>query len=178
MNTKLGFTATLLTAGLLTVPALAADREDYNAFSQAKTSLTQAINTAEKAQGGQARAVDAEFDHDDGKSLYEIKVMSGDQVMTYHIDAVSGQSTKSEEQGALADFLGVNKVDPAKLTGAKTTLAQAIGVAEQNTNGKAIEAEVDEDTGGIHYEVTVLVGDDTREVEVDGSTGEILKTNR
>jgi uncharacterized membrane protein YkoI len=178
MNTKLGFTATLLTAGLLTVPALAADREDYNAFSQAKTSLTQAINTAEKAQGGQARAVDAEFDHDDGKSLYEIKVMSGDQVMTYHIDAVSGQSTKSEEQGALADFLGVNKVDPDKLTSAKTTLAQAIGVAEQNTNGKAIEAEVDEDTGGIHYEVTVLVGDDTREVEVDGSTGEILKTNR
>ena len=88
MNTKLGFTATMLTVGLLTAPVLAADRDDYNAFSQAKTSLTQAIQTAEKAQGGQARAVDAEFDHDDGKSLYEIKVMSGDQVMTYHIDAV------------------------------------------------------------------------------------------
>jgi uncharacterized membrane protein YkoI len=178
MNTKLGFTATMLAAGLLATPALAADRDDYKAFSQSSTSLTQAIQTAEKAQGGQARAVDAEFDHDDGKSLYEIKVMSGDQVMTYHIDANSGQSTKSEEQGALADFLGVNKVDPAKLTGAQTTLAQAIGVAEQNTNGKAIEAEVDEDTGGIHYEVTVLVGDDTREVEVDGSTGQVLKTNR
>jgi uncharacterized membrane protein YkoI len=178
MNTKLGFTATLLAAGFLATPALAADRDDYKAFSQSSTSLTQAIQAAEKAQGGQARAVDAEFEHDDGKSQYEIKVMSGDQVMTYHIDAVSGQSTKSEEQGALADFLGVNKVDPAKLTGAKTTLAQAIGVAEQNTNGKAIEAEVDEDTGGIHYEVTVLVGDDTREVDVDGSTGEILKANR
>ena len=177
MNTKLGFTATLLTVGLLTTPVLA-DEEDYNAFSQAKTSLTQAIQTAEKAQGGQARAVDAEFDHDDGKSIYEIKVMSGDQVMTYHIDAVSGQSTKSEEQGALADFLGVNKVDPAKLTGAQTTLAQAIGVAEQNTNGKAIEAEVDEDTGGVHYEVTVLVGDDTREVDVDGATGQVLKAER
>jgi uncharacterized membrane protein YkoI len=178
MNTKLGFTATLLTVGLLTTPVLAADDDDYNAFNQAKTSLTQAIQTAEKAQGGQARAVDAEFDHDDGKSLYEIKVMSGDRVMTYHIDAVSGQSTKSEEQGALADFLGVNKVDPAKLNAAQTTLAQAIGVAEQNTNGKAIEAEVDEDTGGIHYEVTVLVGDEAREVEVDGSTGQILKADR
>ena len=178
MNTKLGFTATLLTVGLLTAPVLAADDEDYNAFNQAKTSLTQAIQTAEKAQGGQARAVDAEFDHDDGKSIYEIKVMSGDQVMTYHIDAVSGQSTKSEEQGALADFLGVNKVDPAKLNAAQTTLAQAIGVAEQNTNGKAIEAEVNEDTGGVHYDVTVLVGDDTREVEVDGSTGQVLKTER
>jgi uncharacterized membrane protein YkoI len=178
MNTKLGFTATMLTVGLLATPVLAADRDDYKAFNQAKTSLTQAIQTAEKAQGAQARAVDAEFEQDDGKSQYEIKVMSGDQVMTYYIDAASGQSTKSEEQGALADFLGVNKVDPAKLTGAKTTLAQAIGVAEQNTNGKAIEAEVDEDTGGIHYEVTVLVGDDTREVDVDGSTGEILKANR
>ena len=41
-----------------------------------------------------------------------------------------------------------------------------------------MEAEVDEDTGGIHYEVTVLVGDETREVEVDGSTGQILKTDR
>jgi uncharacterized membrane protein YkoI len=177
MNTKLGFTATLLTVGLLTAPVLAAD-EDYNAFNQAKTSLTQAIQTAEKAQGGQARAVDAEFDHDDGKSIYQIKVMSGDRVMTYHIDAVSGQSTKSEEQGALADFLGVNKVDPAKLNAAQTTLAQAIGVAEQNTNGKAIEAEVDEDTGGVHYEVSVLVGVDTREVDVDGATGQVLKAER
>jgi uncharacterized membrane protein YkoI len=178
MNTKLGFTATLLAAGLLATPALAADRDDYKAFSQAKTSLTQAIQTAEKAQGGQARAVDAEFEHDDGKSLYEIKVMSGDQVMTYHIDAATGQSTKAEEQGRLADFLGVNKVDAGKLNSAKTTLIQAIGVAEQNTNGKAMEAEIDEDTGGIHYEVTVLVGDDTREVEVDGNTGKVLKTER
>jgi uncharacterized membrane protein YkoI len=178
MNTKLGFTATMLAAGLLATPALAADRDDYKAFSQSSTSLTQAIQAAEKAQGGQARAVDTEFDHDDGKSIYEIKVMSGDQVMTYHIDAVSGQSTKSEEQGALADFLGVNKVDPAKLNAAQTTLAQAIGVAEQNTNGKAIEAEVDEDTGGVHYEVTVLVGDDTREVDVDGATGQVLKAER
>ena len=104
--------------------------------------------------------------------------MHGDQVTTYHIDAASGQSTKSEEQGRLADLLGVNKVDPAKLNGAQTTLAQAIGVAEQNTNGKAMEAEVDEDTGGIHYEVTVLVGDDTREVEVDGATGQVLKAER
>ena len=178
MNTKLGLTATMLTVGLLATPVLAADRDDYKAFSQAKTSLTQAIQTAEKAQGGQARAVDAEFEREDGKSQYEIKVMSGDQVMTYYIDAASGQSTKSKEQGVLADFLGVNKVDPAKLTGAQTTLTQAIGVAEQNTNGKAIEAEVDEDTGGVHYDVTVLVGDDTREVEVDGSTGQVLKTER
>jgi uncharacterized membrane protein YkoI len=41
-----------------------------------------------------------------------------------------------------------------------------------------MEAEVDEEDGGIQYEVTVLVGDDTREVEVDGSTGQILKTER
>ena len=33
-------------------------------------------------------------------------------------------------------------------------------------------------TGGIHYEVTVLVGDDTREVEVDGATGQVLKAER
>ena len=182
MNTKLGFTAAIFSIGLLAAPAIspasAADRDDYKAFSQANTSLTQAIQAAEKAQGGQARAVDAEFEHDDGKSQYEIKVMNGDQVVTYHIDAASGQTTRSGEQGRLADFLGINKVDPAKLTGAQTTLAQAIGVAEQNTNGKAIEAEVDEDSGGVHYEVTVLVGDDTREVDVDGSTGEILKTNR
>ena len=90
--------------------------------------------------------------------------------------AVSGSDCSCSD--SLADFLGANKVDPAKLTGAQTTLAQAIGIAEQNTNGKAIEAEVDEDTGGIHYEVTVLVGDEAREVEVDGSTGQILKAER
>jgi len=178
MNTKLAFTTTMFGIGLLSAPALATDREDYQAFHKAKTSLTQAIQTAEKAQGGQARAVDAEFEREDGKPQYEIKVMSGDHVMTYYIDAASGQSTKSEEQSRLADFLGVNEVDPAKLTNAKTTLAQAIGVAEQNTNGKAIEAEVDEEDGGIRYEVTVLVGDDTRDVEIDGTSGQVIKSER
>src|SRR3954464_8659895 len=114
MHTRLGFTAAMLGIGLLTAPAIAADRDDYKAFLQAKTSLTQAIEAAEKAQGGQARAVDAEFEREDGKSQYEIKVMSGNSVMTYHIDAASGNSTKSEEQSRLADFLGINEVDPAK----------------------------------------------------------------
>jgi uncharacterized membrane protein YkoI len=104
--------------------------------------------------------------------------MSGDKVMTYYIDAATGQSTKSEEQSGLADFLGVDKVDPAKLTGTQTTLAQAIGIAEQNTNGKAIEAEVDEEDGGIYYDVTVLVGDDTEEVEVDGASGQVIDAER
>src|SRR3954471_3614464 len=112
MHTRLGFTIAVFGIGLLAVPAIAADRDDYKAFHKAKTSLTQAIQTAEKAQGGQARAVDAEFEREDGKPQYEIKVMSGDHVMTYYIDAASGQSTKSEEQSRLADFLGVNEVDP------------------------------------------------------------------
>ena len=75
------------------------------------------------------------------------------------------------ETGEIVTLIGPNGAG-------KTTLIQAIGVAEQNTNGKAMEAEIDEDRGGIHYEVTVLVGDDTREVEVDGNTGEVLKTER
>jgi uncharacterized membrane protein YkoI len=178
MHAKLGFTAAMFGIGLLAAPAIAADEDDYKAFSQAKTSLTQAIQAAEKAQGGQARAVEAGFEREDGKPQYDIKVMSGDKVMTYYIDAATGQPTKSEEQSGLADFLGVDKVDPAKLTGTQTTLAQAIGVAEQNANGKAIEAEVDEDDGDIYYDVTVLVGDDTREVEVDGATGQVIKAER
>jgi uncharacterized membrane protein YkoI len=178
MHTRLGFTAAMLGIGLLTAPAIAADRDDYKAFHQAKTSLTQAIQAAEKAQGGQARAVDADFEREDGKPQYEIKVMSGDKVMTYYIDAATGQATKSEEQGVLADLFGVDKVDPVRLTGAQTTLSQAIGIAEQNTNGKAIEAKVDEESSGVRYEVTVLVGDDTRDVEVDGTSGQVVRAER
>jgi uncharacterized membrane protein YkoI len=178
MHAKLGFTAAMFGIGLLAAPAIAADEDDYKAFSQAKTSLTQAIQAAEKAQGGQARAVEAGFEREDGKPQYDIKVMSGDKVMTYYIDAATGQATKSEEQGVLADLFGVDKVDPVRLTGAQTTLSQAIGIAEQNTNGKAIEAKVDEESSGVRYEVTVLVGDDTRNVEVDGTSGQVIRAER
>ena len=40
MHTRLGFTAAMLGIGLLTAPAIAADRDDYKAFHQAKISLT------------------------------------------------------------------------------------------------------------------------------------------
>src|SRR3954449_10443389 len=94
MHTKLGFTAAMLGIGLLTAPAIAADRDDYKAFHQAKTSLTQAIQAAEKAQGGQARAVDADFEREDGKPQYERQVvgeLGGAQVGDLVPNAAAGE---------------------------------------------------------------------------------------
>lgn len=66
------------------------------------------------------------------------------------------------------------------VTAAGLELVQPVGVpaaveaAEQATGGRAIEAEYDDDAGGV-YEVDVLRGDAIRRVIVDARSGSIVQ---
>lgn len=76
------------------VPALA-DREDMRALEGAKISLVDAINTAEKHQGG--RAYDASIDDDSFQPAYEVGIIKDNRVYDVRIDAVSGSVIGSRE---------------------------------------------------------------------------------
>ena len=68
------------------------DKEDiaeYKAMKQAKVNLNQAMQTAARSVGG--TVFEAEFDNDDGQSVYEIKVAKGDQTHKVMIDAMTGK---------------------------------------------------------------------------------------
>lgn len=71
---------------------------------------------------------------------------------------------------ALAD-----KNEAQRLTETKISLTEAIAIAEKNQGGQAYDASLDDDGLGLNYEVDVVVGDKTFEVEVDAVSGEVGK---
>ena len=60
---------------------------------------------------------------------------------------------------------------------AKITLTEAIKSAEQKTGGKAMEAEVDDESNTVQFEIEILKDGKIHEVMVDGITGKVLKVS-
>lgn len=70
-----------------------ADMAEYKAMKRAKVSLNQAMQTAAQSLNG--KVIAAEFDMDNGKSVYEIKVAKGNQVHKVVIDSMTGKVSSS-----------------------------------------------------------------------------------
>ena len=60
---------------------------------------------------------------------------------------------------------------------AKITLSEAIKAAEHKTGGKAMEAEVDDESNTVQFEVEIVKDGKIHEVLVDGITGKVLKVS-
>ena len=60
---------------------------------------------------------------------------------------------------------------------AKISLTDAIKAAEHKTGGKAMEAEVDDESSTVQFEIEVLKDGKVHEVKVDGITGKVLKVS-
>ncbi|WP_292177526.1 hypothetical protein [Brevundimonas sp.] len=58
----------------------------------------------------------------------------------------------------------------AAINGARVSLAQAVGIAERQGGGKAMEASFDDETGG-RWEVEIAAGQTVRTFAVDMTTG-------
>ncbi len=60
---------------------------------------------------------------------------------------------------------------------AKISLCEAIKAAEQKTGGKALEAELDDESNTVQFEIEILKDGKIHEVIVDGKTGKVLKVS-
>jgi uncharacterized membrane protein YkoI len=60
---------------------------------------------------------------------------------------------------------------------AKISLTDAIKAAEHKTGGKAMEAEVDDESSTVQFEIEVLKDGKVHEVKVDGITSKVLKVS-
>lgn len=60
---------------------------------------------------------------------------------------------------------------------AKISLSEAIKAAELKTGGKALEAELDEESKTVQFEVEILKDGKIHKVMVDGETGHVLKVS-
>ncbi|MBK8175933.1 MAG: PepSY domain-containing protein [Rhodospirillales bacterium] len=169
---KTNFTAPILGALLFaagTAGAFAASSSHIEAIDMAKTTLVQAIETAEEQ--GHGKAIEADFDADANPARYEIKVLSQNALVAYTLDADTGKVVDTADQPIEKLF---TILTPANVRAAPTSLGQAIGIAEEHTGGKAYEAEVDRDGKIVSYDVTVARADGSkRDVAVDGASGKV-----
>jgi uncharacterized membrane protein YkoI len=60
---------------------------------------------------------------------------------------------------------------------AKISLVEAIKAAEHKTGGKALEAELNDESNTVQFEVEVLKDGKVHDVIVDGKTGIVLKVS-
>ena len=75
--------------------AYAGDRGDIRLLSEAKLSLVDAIQAAEKNQGG--KAIDASIDDDSFKLAYEVSIVKDNRIFDVQVDALSGEILGARE---------------------------------------------------------------------------------
>ena len=69
----------------------------------------------------------------------------------------------------------LDAAEMAKLAAAKTSLSQAIAIAEKETGGKAIDADFDNKDGTLSLEIEVLKDNAVSKVIIDADTGKVVK---
>ncbi len=66
--------------------------------------------------------------------------------------------------------------DARSLSEAKISLVDAIEAAETHTNGKAFEAQIEDDSFSPEFEIGVVADNVVYEVRIDGETGEVMSS--
>ena len=61
---------------------------------------------------------------------------------------------------------------------ATISLQDAIKAAEQKVGGKAMEAEINDESATVQYEIEILKAGQSHEAMVDGKTGNVLKVSQ
>lgn len=70
-----------------------------------------------------------------------------------------------------------NSKEIASVLGAKTSIAQAIAAAEQQTGGRAMKIGIEEEKGVYFYEIKTVTKDKVAEVFVDPTSGQVVRTD-
>lgn len=134
---------------------------DLRGQQAAKVQLLQAIEAAESQ--GQGRAIGATFEIAQG-GHYEVKVLDANGTLLRHlVNANSAQITRTERLQVEGFF---SQIRPVDVQNARTTLRQAIVIAEQRVGGRAAEAEVEREGDTVSYKITVTNNERMQEIRV------------
>ena len=163
---------------------------DIACFGRAKIPLTEAIATAERAQG--ETVIDAEYNCDEELACvrgdpgqYRITFFANGKLHRVGICPETGQVQEAVEKGALKRLLDLDflfdwpesemlRGGPAAAT-APITMQAAIATAETR-GGKAMAAHVKTEDGKTNYVIEVVDGGRLRVVSVDLNDGRLLNS--
>jgi len=161
---------------MVAAPAIAAEKRvheskaEIGAFANVKLSLQDAIAAAEKQTGG--KAIDADFATKGGASIYKIRTVGNNAVTDVVVDAATGTvSTGKTTQASRLDR--EDKAEISAIQQAKVSLDQAARAAEQQEDGKAIAAGLEESGGQVAYEAEVVKDGAVKKVKVDPASGAV-----
>ncbi len=87
--------ACLLGMGLVADAAFASHASELRMLAQTKISLQQAIDAAQRHQGGQA--LEASLDDDSFKPVYEVSIVKDNRVFDVWVDGVDGKVLGARE---------------------------------------------------------------------------------
>lgn len=140
-----------------------------------KVSLGQAIEIAEHDSKGQAVKVELDIEHN--HAVWEIKILSGIDLLEYEVDTESGQTAKIEDERV--PYSSVMAMRYRGFVAVKTSAVEAVAAAEQQTGAKAIFLEVEREYGRVgqfEYEIILSSANKSYWVRVDAATGHIIST--
>ena len=156
---------------ILIIGAIILGSIGFSTSALAAISEQQAKDIALKeAQGGQITKF--KLDKENGKMVYEIKVINGNVEKEFDIDAETGAILKAEhEQKGSKNNNSVNNP--------KISYDKAKEIALKNSkNGKFKEIELKHKNGVLVYDVEIAEGFMDREFLIDANTGEILRDKK
>ncbi len=128
------------------------------ASSKAKITAKQAIETAGKRAAG-GKLIEVELGLKGETPVFEVEFLtdSGEKEIT--IDAVTGNVLENEDEKPDAEEAAEYEAAKKALSGARTTLAQAMDAAMAEVKGgTVVEAKVEVENGRLEFEVELLTG--------------------
>lgn len=134
---------------------------DLRGQQAAKVQLLQAIEAAESQ--GQGRAIGATFEIAQG-GHYEVKVLDANGTLLRHLVSANSAQVMRTERLQVEGFF--SRLRPVDVQNARTTLRQAIVIAEQRVGGRASEAEVEREGDTVSYKITVTNNERMQEIRV------------
>lgn len=145
------------------------DRE-LELFRTTELSLRQAMAVAEKLRKG-GRIVDISFDGETTSPVYRVTTLENDQVWKDEIDANTGDIRGNGIVSLLKDLDTEDRNNLGALSAVRQELSDAVVVAERSTLGRAVSGGLMSEGGKLKFVVTVLSGDDLKQVILEPPQG-------
>ncbi len=160
--------------------AQAAPQPSAGSVKRSHATLAEAVRLAEQRTQGRAQKV--ELDRDNGIYYYKVKTVTTDGSAKVYVDFRTGNVDRIDSRGFFdrvgdmfdRDDRRKNEALLSALKATQVTLSDAIDAAEKDTGGRAIKAKLKDRYGSMYFQVSLIVGQSKRRVEVDAATAKVV----
>ena len=132
-------------------------------FRGAAVSMSQAMAIAEALHAG-ATTADVSFDGTSGSPVYRVKTLHNDRIWQHAIDATTGEIVGGEAALPLKELDAGDRSNLSALKAIRHRLTDAVRVAEQAADGKAISGGLIRQRSRLNFAIVVMSGSDLKEV--------------